>query len=102
LAVKLQQARKDLNQTCLGKGQICNYTIVNGVIKVRLTPTYLRLVRQIATAAQVRGDSRTQASIVNHIMTLGKALEAISDNARIPVEVYNPDGALIETHNPRN
>ncbi len=102
LAVKLQQARKDLSQTCFGKGQICNYTIVNGVIKVRLTPTYLKMVRQIATAAQVRGDSKAQAGIVNHIMTLGKALEAISDNARIPVEVYNPDGALIETHNPRN
>jgi hypothetical protein len=50
------------------------------------------MVRQTALNAQVRGDSNAQAGVVNHILTLGEALEAISDNARIPVEVYNPDG----------
>jgi hypothetical protein len=98
--VKLQQARSDLNQTCYGKTKVCIYSINNNVIKVRLTPTYLQMVRQTAIAAQTRGDSNAQAGIVNHIMTLGEALEAISDNARLPVEVYNPDGSLVETHSP--
>ncbi|NEQ27540.1 MAG: hypothetical protein F6K28_52765 [Microcoleus sp. SIO2G3] len=57
-------------------------------------------MRQTATIAKARGDSNVQAGVVNHILTLGEALEAISDNARIRVDVYNPDGSLIETHMP--
>jgi hypothetical protein len=100
LALKLQQARSDLNQTCFGKGRVCDYTIKNDVIKVRLTPSYTQMVRQSAISAKVRGDSNAQAGIVNHVLTLGEALEAISDNARIRLEVYASDGALIQTHIP--
>ena len=102
LAVKFQQARSDMNQTCYGKTPVCNYTIQNNVIKVRLTPAYLEMVRQVALNAKLRADSNAQAGVVNHILTLGEALEAISDNARIRVEVYAPDGSLIETHTPGN
>lgn len=99
-AVKVQQARRDLNQTCYSKTQVCNYTIENNVIKVRLTPAYVEQVRQAALVAQSSRDANAQEGLVNHILTLGEALEAISDNARIRVEVYNPDGTLIETHAP--
>jgi len=98
--VRLQQARSDLHQSCSGKAKICNYTIINNVIKVRLTPVYTQLVKQIAIAAKARGDAQAQAGVVNHILSLGQALEAISDNARIPLEVYGADGSLIQTHNP--
>lgn len=100
LAMKMQQARSDLNQTCYGKTKVCIYSINNNVIKVRLTPTYLQLVRQAALAARNAGDAKAQAGVVNHIMTIGEALEAISDNSGLPVQVYNPDGTLIETHSP--
>jgi hypothetical protein len=60
------------------------------------------MVKQVALNAKLRGDSNAQAGVVNHILTLGEALEAISDNARIRVEVYAPDGSLIETHTPGN
>ena len=102
LAVKFQQARSDMNQTCYAKTPICNYTIDRNVITVRLTPTYLQMVKQVALNAKVKGDSNAQAGVVNHILTLGNALEAISDNAQIRVEVYAPDGSLIETHTPGN
>lgn len=100
LAIKMQQARSDLNQTCYGKTKICIYSINNNLIKVRLTPTYLQIVRQAALAARNAQDAKAQAGVVNHIMTIGEALEAISDNAGLPVQVYNPDGTLIETHTP--
>lgn len=100
LAIKLQQARRDLNQTCYGKTKACLYTIDANIIRVRLTPTYLQMVRQTAFTAQNRGDSNAQTGVVNHILTLGEALEAISDNARIPLEVYAPDGNIIQAHSP--
>ncbi len=99
--LKLQQARSDLHQTCFGKTQqVCSYTLTSNAIQVRLSPTYMQKVRQTATIAKARGDSNVQAGVVNHILTLGEALEAISDNARNRVDVYNPDGSLIETHMP--
>jgi hypothetical protein len=100
LAIKMQQARSDLNQTCYGKTKVCIYSINNNLIKVRLTPLYLQMVRQTALAARNAGDGKAQAGVVNHILTLGQALEAISDNAQLPVQLYNPDGTLIETHSP--
>lgn len=100
LAMKVQQARRDLNQTCYGKTKVCIYTIENNVIKIRLTPAYLQLVRETAITARTKGDANVQTGVVNHILTLGEALEAISDNSRIPIEVYAPDGSLIQTHSP--
>jgi hypothetical protein len=100
LAMKVQQARRDLNQTCYGKIKVCFYTIEGNLIKVRLTPTYLEVVRQTSLNAKAKGDSNTQTGVVNHILTLGEALEAISDNSRIPLEVYAPDGNLIQSHSP--
>ncbi|MBD2126219.1 hypothetical protein NDI39_26155 [Microcoleus sp. ZQ-A2] len=102
LALKVQQTRNDLKQTCTGKVQVCNFGIINNIIKVRLTPAYTKLVKQTANSAQVRGDSNAQSSIVNHILTLGEALEAISDNARMRLEVYDADGTLIQNHVPGN
>ncbi len=100
LALKLQQARRDLNQTCQGKTKVCNYTINKNLIKVQLTPTYMEKVRQTALNAQAKGDSIAQSGVVNHILTLGEALEAISDNVKIPLEVNAPDGSIIQSHTP--
>ena len=100
LAIKFQQARRDLSQTCYGKTKACIYTIDNNLIKVRLSPAYLQTVRDTAFTAQTKGDANAQTGVVNHILTLGEALEAISDNARIPLEVYAPDGSIIQSHSP--
>lgn len=100
LAVKMQQARRDLNQTCSGTPSICTYTIDNQMIKVRLTPAYVQMVQQRAMTAKAQGDSQAHAGLVNHILTLGEALEVISDNAQLRVEVYTPEGVMIQSHNP--
>jgi hypothetical protein len=100
VAVQLQQVRNDLLQTCSGKAKVCNYTIDKNLITVRLTPAYVELVRQAALNAQSRNDSNVQSGIVNHVLTLGQALETISDNSRIPMQVYSPEGSMIKEHVP--
>jgi hypothetical protein len=100
LALKLQQARRDLTQTCQGKTKVCNYTINKNLIKVQLTPTYMEKVRQTALNAEAKGDTIAQSGVVNHILTLGEALEAISENVKIPLQVNAPDGSVIQSHNP--
>ncbi|MBW4651278.1 MAG: hypothetical protein KME06_21700 [Kastovskya adunca ATA6-11-RM4] len=101
LAIRLQQARLDLAQTCSANTQVCNYTISNNVIQVKLTPTYMQMVKQRALVAKARGDSNSQVGIVNHILTLGEALEAISENSRMRLEVYSAEGTLVEVHTPK-
>ncbi len=102
LTIKIQQTKSDLHQTCSGKTQVCTYTLNNKLIKVRLAPGYVQTMRQRAFTAQSKGDSNAHAGVVNHILTLEEALQAISDNAKIRLEIYSPDGFLIEAHNPGN
>ncbi len=99
LAVLMQQAHKDLNKTCSGVPQVCTYTVTSSLIKVQMTPAYARTVKQTALTAKEMRDYKTQLGVFNHVLTVGKALEAISDNAHLRLEVYSPDGTLIQTHN---
>ncbi|NEP13687.1 MAG: hypothetical protein F6K14_26500, partial [Symploca sp. SIO2C1] len=99
-AVKVQQARRDLNQICSGKGQVCKYSINTNVIKVRLAISYVQKIQQTAMNADAKGDYKTRANLVDHISKLQEALETVSDNARIRLEIYSPDGVLISSHRP--
>lgn len=101
LGVKVQQARKDLTQTCGAKNPICTFAISNKIIKIRLAPAYVKTMQKKGFEAQSKGDIRTHSSIVNQISTLEKSLEAIGNNAGIRVEIYSPEGLLIKSHNPR-
>lgn len=94
----LQKAGTDLVKTCAGTPKVCEYTVTSQLIRVQLTPAYMQMVTQTVNAAQLRGDSNAQAGIAAHLRTLGDALEAISDNARIPLELYTPDGSLINKY----
>ncbi len=102
IAVKVQQARKDLTQTCGAKNPICTFYVSNKLIKVRLAPAYVQTMQKKAFEAQSKGDIRTHSSIVNNISILEKALKAISNNTGIRVEIYSPEGLLIQRHNPGN
>ncbi len=100
LAMRMQQTSQDLNRTCSGTPQICNYTLTSNSIKVRVTPAYANTLKQTAIFAKAKGDYNAQIKVVNHVLTVGEALEAISDNARLPLEVYGPNGAAIQVHTP--
>ncbi|MFM2060556.1 MAG: hypothetical protein RLZZ507_226 [Cyanobacteriota bacterium] len=76
----LAQSRADLGKICVSGIRLCTFTIEDRGIIVRLTPDY---------------DQRLQtpsADIQNHFQTLQQALGVISDNANLPIFLYNSQG----------
>ena len=100
IAMKVQQARGDLEKTCAGKPRVCFYTLNKNVIKVRLTPAYLSKINQTNENIQSEEDYQAEVNLRNHVFTLGQALEAISEESDTRVEVYKPDGSLAVAYSP--
>jgi hypothetical protein len=96
-----QKTRTDLDRTCSGKIRVCRYTLDNKQILVRLTSSYEQAVEKTFINARLRGDSKTQADIAAQYRTLKKALEAISDNTRIPLLIYGSDGEQMHSYKPK-
>jgi len=44
---------------------------------------------------------KTRQAVEKHVETLQKALEAIAENAKIPMQVYDGDGKRIASHEPK-
>jgi hypothetical protein len=97
---KLSLASKDLQRTCGGNPQICTYTINNKSIVVRLMSLYTQTLTQTAMAASKQGDNNARMGIIKHVSTLGNALQTISENAKLPLEVYGADGKQIQKYKP--
>ncbi|MFO5528646.1 MAG: hypothetical protein ACLBM1_12600 [Cuspidothrix sp.] len=76
----LTSTRSELNNTCKNTIKICTYTIENQEIKVRLTPEYDRLFQ--ANNPEIQG----------HFQRLQEVLKVISQNAQMPVYIYNSQG----------
>jgi predicted DNA-binding protein YlxM (UPF0122 family) len=93
-----QQVEQDLAQTCAGVPAVCEYTIGDNAITVRLSPTYMQEVTITAVNAEAKRDVATKADLYNHILSLEQAFRAISRNANLPLKVYTPDGALVDTY----
>ncbi len=93
-------ANKDLQRTCTGNPQICTYTVTNKGIVVRLLSIYTQTLMQTAIAASTQGDANAKAGILNHINTLGNALQTIADNAKLPIQVFGADGKQIQLYRP--
>lgn len=96
----LQKTRADLNRTCSGELRFCNYSLLNQGIIVQLTSDYQRALERIFMTAAAYGDSKTQAAVVGHYQSLQQALEAISYNATLPLQVYDSKGSPILIYNP--
>lgn len=97
----ISTATKDLQRTCAGNPQICSFTVSAKTIVVRLMPLYTQTLRQTAVAASTQGDRNARAGILNHVNTLGNALQTIGDNAKLPIEVYGADGKQIQSYRPQ-
>jgi hypothetical protein len=95
---KIALANKDLQRTCAGDPQICSYTITKKAIVVRLMPLYTKTLMQTALAASTQGDRNAKIGILNHVNTLGNALQAIGENAKLPLEIYGADGKQIQNN----
>jgi hypothetical protein len=98
---KIAMATRDLQRTCGGDPQICTYTVSNKSIVVRLMSLYTQTIKQTAIAASIQGDDNARVGILNHVNTLGNALQAIGENAKLPIEVYGADGKQIQSYRPQ-
>lgn len=99
VATALQVTKGDLDRVCSGAPKICNYTLTVDEIRVQLTASYERSVRTALIMGQA-GDPRTLGGTVNHLESLQSALQTITNNANIPMAVYNSDNDLIATFGP--
>ncbi|MBL1175589.1 hypothetical protein [Pantanalinema sp. GBBB05] len=101
-AENLVRVRTDLEKACAAiNPRICNYKITNDLIKVTLTQTYQRTLRAKGYLSYSERDYDTWQSIRQHLKTLEDALQIISDNAGLPIEVYAAGGSeLIGSFSP--
>ena len=98
---KLQKARTDLDRTCKGNPKICDYTVSKGLIAVQMTPNYVQKLQQTFIQAENNNATKTRQAVEKHVETLQKALEAIAENAKIPLQVYDAEGQRIGSHEPK-
>ncbi len=96
----LQKTRTDLDKTCKGTPKICDYTVSKDLIAVQMTPDYMQKLQKTALQADNNNATKTRQAVEKHVETLQKALEAIADNAKIPMQVYNSEGKRIATQTP--
>ncbi|MDJ0617139.1 MAG: hypothetical protein QNJ63_10405 [Calothrix sp. MO_192.B10] len=82
---RIQTARNDLQRTCVNAGvAICNFTVNLQAIAVKMTAEY---EQAIAISSQ-----NNSVSTTNHLQVLQQTLEVISDNAGIPLAIYDAQG----------
>lgn len=96
----LEDARRDLSKTCAGKPLVCKYSVTEDLISVQLTADYVKKLRDTAAALSNNNNEKSKEQLQNHVKVLQTALEAISNNAGIPLDLYNQDGLKIGSHNP--
>jgi tetratricopeptide (TPR) repeat protein len=92
--------RADLEKTCKGTVRICNFTVDERFITVRITPEYEKTLESNVTGAELQNVQNVK-DVQKHLETLQKALEVIGDNANTAVLVFDAQGQQIFTHIPR-
>ncbi|XHX81004.1 MAG: hypothetical protein RBJ76_14050 [Stenomitos frigidus ULC029] len=101
VAAARQRTRDDLNRLCAGSPRMCTYAIGSTAIRVQFTSAYERKLRTAFILGQ-SGDPSTLGGAVNHVETLQTALQTISSNAGLPLEVFSAEGGeLIGSFNPQ-
>jgi tetratricopeptide (TPR) repeat protein len=89
-----QQTRVDLNKICVEQIRICNFTINNTGIVVKTTLEYEQAIQgEFSQANPENPDPAINAT--NHWQVLQEALTVISENANLPLVVYDSQGQEI-------
>ncbi len=92
----LQNIRHDLEQACGGQPRRCTHSVSATAITVTLTPDYEATLH---TAERLQSEL-VRAEITNQWQALDFTLQSISQNAGIPVLVYDSTGSLLVNHTP--
>ncbi|NJL62095.1 MAG: hypothetical protein HC903_09980 [Methylacidiphilales bacterium] len=90
----------DLEKTCIGTVRVCNFTVDNRFINVRITPEYEQTLESNVTNVS-QGQENNFKDVKKHLESLQKALEVIGDNANLAVLVFDAQGQQIFTHIPK-
>ncbi|HCF27150.1 MAG TPA: hypothetical protein DEV81_08085 [Cyanobacteria bacterium UBA11049] len=101
VANAMQLARTDLNRICSGTIRVCKYTLNNQLIMVQLTSGYEQAVERNYINAKLHTNSKTQVGVAMHYHKLKQALEAISNKANVPLQVYESDGSSLHNYKPK-
>ncbi|MBD2603899.1 phage tail tape measure protein [Scytonema hofmannii FACHB-248] len=96
IALYLQQTRTDLAKTCSSQIRICIFSVDNKGITVKITAEYQRTLQNSLANANPQ-DPSSFAGISNHLQVLQEALSAISENANLPLIVYDAQGQVVHT-----
>lgn len=98
--VSQQKLRDDLNRICAGSPRTCTYLVLGNSIRVQFTPAYENALKQAFSAGQ-SGNYGMLGGAVNHVDTLQSALQTISNNSGLAIEVYNAGGTeMVGSFNP--
>jgi hypothetical protein len=101
VSLVLQRTRMDLNRTCSSDPRICNFTVTTSGISVYLTPAWYNQVLRTGTSADRNGDYNTTTALQDHLETLQMALQTISENANLPLILYDHRRQVIGTYSPK-
>lgn len=88
-----QQTRTDLEKTCSSGIRICNFTVDEKGIIVRITPEYEQMLQ--SSISDPSNHSSAIADVANHWQSLQEALTVISENANLPLFIYNNQNQTI-------
>ncbi len=91
----LQQIRGELEKICFGSVRVCDFSITDREILVRMTSEY----EQVLNLSWSQGE---QNDVTNHLQSLQQALEAVSDRAKLAVIVFDAQGNQIHAHLPNS
>lgn len=93
----VQKTLVDLKKTCTNQIRICTFTVEGRGIIVQLTPEYDRVRETSLVAPDAPKNPNEPISINNHWQNLQEALAVISDNANLPLLVFNSQGKPVYT-----
>jgi hypothetical protein len=98
----MERAQVELSTICTGSPSICEYSVSRSVIKVQILPAYIDYIRNLTQTSNQNRDKKTQSSIEEHKQSLINSLKAVSNNAQIPIELYQKsDGSAIGSYQPK-
>ncbi|MGH1397144.1 MAG: hypothetical protein ACRAVC_24375 [Trichormus sp.] len=93
-----QQTRADLEKTCSSGMRICNFTVDEKGIMVKITPEYEQILEKGVSDTT---NNSTIVDIANHWQSLQEALTVISENANLPLFIYNNQNQAIYIRSPQ-
>jgi tetratricopeptide (TPR) repeat protein len=93
----LLKAGTDLDKICNAAPKVCEFTVNDQLIVVQMTPGYVQRLQQTFIKAGNK-DVKTRQAVEKHLQTLQSALETISNNAGVPLKLYDAEGKIIGTH----